>query len=155
MLESAGMGRDGKIGMGMRQLTCLVIALIWGITFSLTSGFAVTPAWASPEIQGTAVQIAAVEGDDIPEPRKLLETKIDVNNTILRNYRKLPGFYPTLARILILNAPYDSLEEILEIEGLTEEQKQLIRANFVNFELGEYREGDSQRENLINKGYYG
>lgn len=139
----------------MRRLTNWALALIMGLVFGLNLGWLATPAWATSADPGTGVLIAAVEDGDAPEPRKVLETKIDVNNTILRNYRKLPGFYPTLARILIINAPYDSLDEILEIEGLTEQQKQLIRSNFVNFELGNYREGDSQRENLINKGYYG
>ncbi|MEN9221751.1 MAG: hypothetical protein Q6M04_04870, partial [Thermostichus sp. BF3_bins_97] len=44
---------------------------------------------------------------------KHLDAPIDVNNTILRNYRQLPGFYPTLARTLVQNAPYDSLEDML------------------------------------------
>lgn len=149
------MERDRGSGMNVRKLTCWGMSLILAIMFCLTSGMLVAPAWAGSGDMGTGTLIAAAEDESAPEPRKVLETKIDVNNTILRNYRKLPGFYPTLARVLIVNGPYDSLEEMLEIEGLTEAQKELIRANFVNFTVGEYREGDSQRENLINKGYYG
>ncbi|WP_414512534.1 photosystem II complex extrinsic protein PsbU [Synechococcus sp. F70.1] len=88
-------------------------------------------------------------------PVRHLDTPIDVNNTILRNYRQLPGFYPTLARILVKNAPYKSLEDMLKIPELTEQQKALIRANAENFVFGEYREGASQLENRINQGYYG
>ena len=86
---------------------------------------------------------------------KHLDTPIDVNNTILRNYRQLPGFYPTLARILVKNAPYRSLEDMLQISGLTEQQKALIKANAENFVFGEYQEGANQLENRINQGYYG
>ncbi|MGY2979389.1 photosystem II complex extrinsic protein PsbU [Thermostichus sp. OS-CIW-31] len=86
---------------------------------------------------------------------KHLDTPIDVNNTILRNYRQLPGFYPTLARILVKNAPYKSLEDMLQISGLTEQQKDLIKANAENFVFGEYQEGANQLENRINQGYYG
>ncbi|MFS8808704.1 photosystem II complex extrinsic protein PsbU [Synechococcus sp. R55.3] len=86
---------------------------------------------------------------------KHLDTPIDVNNTILRNYRQLPGFYPTLARILVKNAPYKSLEDMLQISGLTEQQKALIKANAENFVFGEYQEGANQLENRINQGYYG
>ncbi|MGQ9837917.1 MAG: photosystem II complex extrinsic protein PsbU [Cyanobacteriota bacterium] len=86
---------------------------------------------------------------------KHLDTPIDVNNTILRNYRQLPGFYPNLARILVQNAPYESLEEMLQIPGLTEKQKALIKANAENFVFGEYQEGANQLENRINQGYYG
>lgn len=149
------MDRDKKSVMDVRKLTCWGLSLVLALVFGLTSGLGMAPAWAGSMDSDTRVLIAALADDEVPEPRKLLETKIDVNNTILRNYRKLPGFYPTLARILILNAPYDSLEELLEIEGLTEAQKELIQSNFVNLTLGDYREGDSQRENLINKGYYG
>ncbi|MFS8794411.1 photosystem II PsbU protein [Thermostichus sp. MS-CIW-36] len=88
-------------------------------------------------------------------PVKHLDTPIDVNNTILRNYRQLPGFYPTLARILVKNAPYRSLEDMLQISGLTEQQKALIKANAENFVFGEYQEGANQLENRINQGYYG
>ncbi|MDX2272742.1 MAG: photosystem II complex extrinsic protein PsbU [Cyanobacteriota bacterium] len=88
-------------------------------------------------------------------PTTTLEAKIDVNNTILRNYRLLPGFYPTLARILVQNAPYNSPEDMLKVPGLTDAQKELIRANLDNFIAGEYRAGDNQLESRINKGYYG
>ncbi|ABD00237.1 photosystem II 12 kDa extrinsic protein PsbU [Synechococcus sp. JA-3-3Ab] len=88
-------------------------------------------------------------------PVKHLDTPIDVNNTILRNYRQLPGFYPTLARILVKNAPYNSLEDMLQIPELTEQQKALIKANAENFVFGEYQEGANQLENRINQGYYG
>ncbi len=149
------MDRDREIVMNVRKLTCWGLSLVLALVFCLTSGLGMAPAWAGSMDSDTGILIAAVGDEDVPEPRKILETKIDVNNTILRNYRKLPGFYPTLARTLILNSPYDSLDELLEIEGLTEAQKELIRSNFVNLTLGEYREGDSQRENMINKGYYG
>jgi len=88
-------------------------------------------------------------------PVKHLDTPIDVNNTILRNYRQLPGFYPTLARILVKNAPYNSLEDMLRIPELTEQQKALIKANAENFVFREYQEGANQLENRINQGYYG
>ncbi len=91
---------------------------------------------------------------ELPRVRHL-DTPIDVNNTILRNYRQLPGFYPTLARILVQHAPYKSLEDMLQIPGLTEEQKALIKANAENFVIREYQEGASQVENRINQGYYG
>jgi len=90
-----------------------------------------------------------------PSPAVTLVAKIDINNTILRNYRQLPGFYPVLARILVENAPYDSVEQMLGIPGLSEAQKQLIRQNFPNFVAGSYEPGNNTLENRINKGYYG
>ncbi len=85
-------------------------------------------------------------------PVKHLDTPIDVNNTILRNYRQLPGFYPTLARILVKNAPYKSLEDMLQISGLTEQQKALIKANAENFVFGEYQKGLTNWKTASTKG---
>ncbi len=102
---------------------------------------------ATPEVKPEVVVV--------PTPAVTLAAKIDVNNTILRNYRQLPGFYPVLARILVENAPYESLEQMLTIPGLTEAQKQLIRQNFPNFVVGTYDPGNNTLENRINKGYYG
>ncbi|GAB4218676.1 MAG: hypothetical protein OHK0012_28670 [Synechococcales cyanobacterium] len=88
-------------------------------------------------------------------PPVILEAKIDINNTILRNYRQLPGFYPNLARKLVEAAPYNSLEDLLKVPGLTAAQKDLIKQNFPNFIVGSYEPGNNTLENRINKGYYG
>ena len=59
--------------------------------------------------------------------------KIDLNNDQNRKFRDLRGFYPNLASKIINNAPYDSVEEVLEIPGLSERQKQRLEANFDQF----------------------
>src|ERR687885_2744259 len=46
--------------------------------------------------------------------------KIDLNNTNVRAFRKYPGMYPTLARKVVDNAPYKSVEDVLDIPGLSE-----------------------------------
>lgn len=152
-INMAGAGRVGANNAPSRPLAYsvwgAVIPALLGLCL-VVSGWLVgaLPVWA----QGTAaqaviapVQIAAVE----------LDPKIDVNNTILRNYRRIPGFYPTLARKLVQNAPYDSLEDMINIPDLTEQQKNLIQENASNFEFSEYEAGRYQLENRINQGYYG
>jgi hypothetical protein len=151
--DRAGADRVGANNAPSRPLAYsvwdAVIPALLGLCL-VVSGWLVgaLPVWA----QGTEahaviapVQIAAVE----------LDPKIDVNNTILRNYRRIPGFYPTLARKLVQNAPYDSLEDMLNIPELTEQQKNLIQENASNFEFSEYEAGRYQLENRINQGYYG
>jgi photosystem II PsbU protein len=59
--------------------------------------------------------------------------KIDLNNTNVRAFRKYPGMYPTLARKVVDNAPYKSVEDVLDIPGLSERQKELLQANFDKF----------------------
>ncbi len=46
--------------------------------------------------------------------------KIDVNNTNIAAFRKFRGLYPTIAGKVVSNAPYDSVEDILEIPGLSD-----------------------------------
>jgi photosystem II PsbU protein len=59
--------------------------------------------------------------------------KLDLNNTNVQNFSKFPGLYPTLARKILLNAPFDSVEDVLDMPGLTEQQVDILRANLDNF----------------------
>lgn len=74
--------------------------------------------------------------------------KIDLNNTHVRAFRQYPGFYPTLAGKIVQNAPYESVEDVLKIPGLSEGQKQRLQANLDNFTVTPtadvYNEGDDR-----------
>lgn len=59
--------------------------------------------------------------------------KIDLNNTHVRAFRKYAGLYPTLAGKIVQNAPYEKVEDILDIPGLSDRQKQLLQANLDKF----------------------
>lgn len=146
-MHQEGKQRMKFMGMLIRAMFVMVMGLLIGVWPA--SGQSSAWAFMGEGIQ--PVMIASVDG----VPVKELETKIDVNNTVLRNYRQLPGFYPTLARILVQNAPYESPEKMLEIPGLTDKQKNLIRANLDNFEAQPYRAGEYNLENRINQGLYG
>lgn len=67
--------------------------------------------------------------------RKLGEMsgKIDLNNTNVRAFRNLPGMYPILASKIIKNAPYESVEDVLEIPGLSDRQKEILQAYLEQF----------------------
>ncbi|GAA6621274.1 photosystem II complex extrinsic protein PsbU [Scytonema sp. NUACC26] len=79
--------------------------------------------------------------------------RIDLNNTNVRAFQKYPGLYPTLAKKIIKNAPYQRVEDILSIEGLSDRQKQILQANFDNFTVTEadavFTEGDDRYNNGI------
>jgi photosystem II PsbU protein len=74
--------------------------------------------------------------------------KIDLNNSHVRDFRELRGFYPTLASKIIQNAPYQSVEDVLKIPGLSESQKGRLQANLDRFTVTEtepvYNEGDDR-----------
>jgi photosystem II PsbU protein len=59
--------------------------------------------------------------------------KIDLNNSHVRTFRQYPGMYPTLAGKIIQNAPYQKVEDVLEIPGLSQRQKQVLQANLDKF----------------------
>lgn len=60
-------------------------------------------------------------------------SKLDLNNTNVQAFRRYPGLYPTLARKILLNAPFESVDEVLDIEGLSDRQLDVLRANLDNF----------------------
>ena len=80
--------------------------------------------------------------------------KIDLNNSDIRDFRNLKGFYPNLAGKIIKNAPYESVQEVLRIGGLNDRQKELLQANLDKFTVtppsAELIEGDDR----FNPGVY-
>jgi photosystem II PsbU protein len=79
--------------------------------------------------------------------------KIDLNNTNVRAFQKLPGMYPTLASKIVRNAPYQKVEDVLELPGLSESQKKKLQANLDNFTVTDmeavFTEGDERYNNGI------
>lgn len=96
--------------------------------------------------------IVAVENTRRNEADDLLTTefgqKIDINNSDIRDFRDLRGFYPKLASIIIQNAPYEQVEDVLNIPGLSDSQKERLQANLDNFTANPpssvFNEGDER-----------
>ncbi len=79
-------------------------------------------------------------------------SKIDLNNSNINTFRQVRGMYPTLGRIIIDNAPYESLDDVLNIAGLSDSQKELIKANANQFTLKKPDESMG-RERINNANY--
>jgi photosystem II PsbU protein len=92
--------------------------------------------------------------DQLPETNFIKQNleKIDLNNANIYNFRKIRGMYPTLGRIIIEHAPYASLEDVLNIPGLTEAQKRIIRDNADRFAL--FKPDSSMNRERINNANY-
>lgn len=107
-----------------------------------------------------AVPILAVESQAILQNRadaKLATEfgkKIDLNNTNVRSFQKYPGLYPTLAKKIIANAPYESVEDVLNIEGLSDRQKEILQANLDNFAVTEVESAFNEGDDRYNNGIY-
>lgn len=80
--------------------------------------------------------------------------KLDLNNTNVRYFRQLPGLYPTLAGLIVKNAPYEKVEDVLNIRGLTEQQKELLQANFDNFTVTDVSKELVEGGDRFNNGVY-
>ena len=80
--------------------------------------------------------------------------KIDLNNTNVRSFQKYPGLYPTLAKKIIANAPYESVEDVLNIEGLSDRQKEILQANLDNFAVTEVESAFTEGDDRYNNGIY-
>ncbi len=62
-------------------------------------------------------------------------TPIDLNNANIIAFKDCRGFYPNLAKLIIQHSPYQKVEDVLEIPGLSERQKKLLNSHLVNFEV--------------------
>lgn len=87
----------------------------------------------------------------VDEKMAKVGNKLDLNNSDLRDFRQFKGMFPTIGSIIIKNAPYESVEDVLDIQGLTEKQKEILQANLDNFTVtapeSVFLEGD-QRLNV-------
>lgn len=80
--------------------------------------------------------------------------KIDLNNTNVRAFLQYPGLYPTLASVIVKNAPYGKVEDVLSLPGLTETQKEVLKANLGNFTVTDVEEALVEGFDRINNGIY-
>ncbi|NJK36852.1 MAG: photosystem II complex extrinsic protein PsbU [Oscillatoriales cyanobacterium RM2_1_1] len=116
----------------MKRFFCWLASLSLLITGLI--GFGTAPAIAtSLEMSklGIISPVLAVESRRNRADEKLAEVgeKLDLNNSSIREFRQIRGMFPTLAKLIIDNAPYDSVEDVLEIPNLTQQQADLLRAN--------------------------
>ncbi|MCL1466656.1 photosystem II complex extrinsic protein PsbU [Argonema galeatum] len=80
--------------------------------------------------------------------------KIDLNNTNVRAFRQFPGVYPTLAGKIVKNAPYEKVEDVLSIPGLSDRQKEILQANLDSFTVTYVEDALVQGADRINNGIY-
>lgn len=80
--------------------------------------------------------------------------KIDLNNTNVRAFTQYPGLYPTLAREIVKNAPFDNVDDVLDLPGLTERQKEVLRANLDKFTVSPPEDTFVEGGDRFNNGIY-
>jgi photosystem II PsbU protein len=80
--------------------------------------------------------------------------KLDLNNSNVQAFTEYKGLYPKLARVIVQNAPYEKVEDVLEIPGLSEKQKETLRSNLDNFTVTPVEPALVEGEDRYNPGIY-
>ncbi|MCC0179411.1 photosystem II complex extrinsic protein PsbU [Waterburya agarophytonicola K14] len=86
--------------------------------------------------------------------KELVKGKLDLNNSDVREFRKLPGFYPGLASKIIQNAPYNDVQDVLDIPGLSSSQLERLQANLDEFFITDVEASMNAGGDRYNPGLY-
>ncbi len=86
--------------------------------------------------------------------QELIRGKLDLNNSDVREFRKLRGFYPNLASKIIQNAPYEKVDDVLDIPGLSDSQIERLQANIDEFFVTDVEASMNAGGDRINPGLY-
>ncbi|KAF0655117.1 photosystem II complex extrinsic protein precursor U [Cyanobium sp. Copco_Reservoir_LC18] len=86
---------------------------------------------------------------------KLAESvgKVDLNNASVRRFQQYPGMYPTLAGKIVLGGPYDSVDDVLQLD-LTDRQRELFNKYKDNFTVTPPAIALNEGFDRINDGVY-
>lgn len=104
----------------------LLLALMGVLLLSWSALAWVPPATAAPQPESGNIGLCSEDGP-----------KIDLNNANLAAFRDCPGFYPTLATQILRHGPYQTVEDVLNISDLTNQQTDLLKANMAAFTVSD------------------
>ena len=85
---------------------------------------------------------------------ELIKGKLDLNNSDVREFRRLRGFYPGLASKIIQNAPYSTIDDVLDIPGLSDSQMKRLQANMDEFFITDVEASMTAGGDRYNPGLY-
>ncbi|MEM8721788.1 MAG: photosystem II complex extrinsic protein PsbU [Cyanobacteria bacterium P01_G01_bin.39] len=137
----------------MKRLVGILAALLVVIVGSW--GFA-------PNAQGSETGLISFQSSTLlarvntadAKRQELIKGKLDLNNSDVREFRRLRGFYPSLASKIIQNAPYDSVEDVLNIPGLSDSQMERLQANLDEFFVTDMEASMNAGGDRYNPGLY-
>ena len=115
-----------------RLLLGLVLTL--GV-LSTCLGWQVRPAAAATGVNLEYTPVLAEELRNAVDDKLSTEygSKLDLNNANVQAFVKYKGMYPTIAGKILKNAPFESVEDVLGISGLSDRERDIIKANLDSF----------------------
>jgi photosystem II PsbU protein len=123
--------------------------------------------WISAPSPANAANLSRLTVSSMPilamERRNVVEDKltnkfgerIDLNNSNVRAFIKVRGMYPTLAGMIVKNAPFEQVEDVLDMPGLTDRQKDVLRSNLDKFFVTPPEDALVEGGDRFNNGIYG
>ncbi len=121
----------------------LVSWLMSGVLMaSLLFGLVMTPSAQADDLSNVADEKIAERGD-----------KVDLNNCSVRRFQAYPGMYPTLAGKIVLGGPYNSVDDLFNLD-LTDRQKELVEKYKDNFTVTPPSIALNEGFDRINDGQY-
>lgn len=136
----------------MKRLVGIVAALLlivgsWGFAGAAQATEIGVFNWQSPTV------LARINTADAKR-KELVRGKLDLNNSDVREFRQLRGFYPSLASKIIQNAPYKNVEDVLDIPGLSDSQVERLQANLDKFIVTDVEASMNAGDDRYNPGLY-
>ena len=78
---------------------------------------------------------------------------VDLNNASVRRFQQFPGMYPTLAGKIVVGGPYESIDDVLNLD-LTKRQQELFEKYKDNFTVTDPELALNVGFDRINDGQY-
>ncbi|MEO0535190.1 MAG: photosystem II complex extrinsic protein PsbU [Cyanobacteria bacterium P01_A01_bin.123] len=141
----------------MKRLFSLLTVLSLLVSCWGWLGFA-QPVSASVLSQATAWQTPPVLAEDFRnavDDKLSTEygSKIDLNNSNVSAFTRYRGLYPTIARKILANAPYDAVEDVLSIP-FSDRELAIVKANLDKFAVTEPDPALVEGADRFNNGVY-
>lgn len=80
--------------------------------------------------------------------------KIDLNHASVRSFSEYRGMYPNLAALIVRNAPFENVNEVLDIPGLNDKQKEFLKEHLDSFTVTPVEASLNEGDNRFNDGIY-
>ncbi|MGB3616046.1 MAG: photosystem II complex extrinsic protein PsbU [Elainellaceae cyanobacterium] len=141
----------------MKRLARLLI-LVAVLVFTSATGLVGASAQASPITQLNALTSAptlAVERRNIVDERaQEVGYKVDLNNSNIRAFIPLRGMYPTLAGMIVRYSPFESVDDVFEMPGLSDQQKDVLQSHRDEFVITAPNAAFVEGADRFNNGVY-
>lgn len=138
----------------MKKFASILAAVLMSLSFWGFSGITSAQAADLNFFSTQSTSVLAIRTNAADSKLGEIQGRVDLNNSDVRDFRSLRGFYPNLASKIIQNAPYNDVEDVLEIPGLSERQKERLQANLDNFVVTKMSDVMNAGDDRYNPGVY-